>query len=238
MEPTDHNLRAFEEAHRRRARAGGGRGLPDQVRPLLPDVNGKHVLHLQCGMGDETAELAKLGALVTGVDISSEALVLAHEHAPRAAFVQADVQTLPVELRRGRFDFVYTGGGVLAWLHDLDAWAHGIVAALRPGGELLLYDAHPASQCLDVSLRWRDDYFDESVEVGVGWTHFRLSGPAATEEKHERFWRLGEVVTAVAHAGLLIRSLEELPSFYPRDLSRVHDRRVPGEFLLRAAKPS
>jgi SAM-dependent methyltransferase len=238
MEPTEYNRRAWDEIHRRRAEAMAGvLGIPTAVRERLPSLAARHVLHLQCATGESTAELSALGALVTGVDISSQALALAHERAPRAAFVQGDVQALPVELRRGRFDFVYTGGGVLTWLHDLDAWAHGIAAALRAGGELLIYDAHPASQCLDVSLRWRDDYFDESVQPNVGWEHFRLSGPPATEEKQERFWRLGQVVTALAQAALVIRSLEELPSFYARDASRVHDRRVPGEFVLVADKP-
>src|ERR687888_2644834 len=170
MEPTEHNRRAWDEVHRRRAGAMADQlGIPPLVKERLPALAGKHVLHLQCATGESTAELAELGALATGVDISSEALAVAHERAPSAAFVQADVHALPVELRRGRFDLVYTGGGVLVWLHDLDAWAAGIVAALRAGGELLLYDEHPVLACLDVALRWREDYFDENVLVNVGW---------------------------------------------------------------------
>ena len=69
--------------------------------------------------------------------------------------------------------------------------------------------------------------------VNVGWEHFALSGPPATEEKHERFWRLGQVVTAVADAGLRVESLEEFPSLYPRSSG---DRRVPGDFVLRAVR--
>jgi hypothetical protein len=128
---------------------------------------------------------------------------------------------------------VYTGGGVLARVHDLDAWAAGIASALAPGGELILYDEHPAASCLDAFLRWRDDYFDESVRVGAASAHFRLPGPSAREESHQRFWRLGQVVTSVARAGLVVRSLEELPGeWHWRRL----DSRVPGEFVLVAAK--
>ena len=124
MEPTEHNRKAWDEIHRRRTEAMAGQlGIPDGIRELLPEVNGKHVLHLQCATGESTAELAKLGALVTALDISSEALEIARERAPDAAYVHADVQELPLELRRGRFDLVYTGGGVFSWLHDLDAWA-------------------------------------------------------------------------------------------------------------------
>jgi SAM-dependent methyltransferase len=216
VEPTEHNRRAWDEIHRRRADAMRARlGIPQPVRERLPDVRGRHVLHLQCATGEDTAELVELGALVTAVDISGEALALARERAPKAAFVQADVQDMPLQLRRGRFDLVYTGGGVLAWLHDLDAWATGVAAALRPSGELLLYDGHPVAACLDVSLRWREDYFDDGGYPEVGWRHFELSGEAAREQKVQRFWPLGEIVTAIARNGLAVRTLEEFPAFDP-----------------------
>jgi hypothetical protein len=42
-------------------------------------------------------------------------------------------------------------------------------------------------------------------------------------------WTLGELVTAIAQAGLSLKRLEEYPA--------QHDPRLPGEFLLRAEKP-
>ena len=106
MEPTDTNLRAWEEAHRSLRRGGGRRGLPKPVRERLPDLDGRHVLHLSCGAGRETAALIGLGAFVTGVDGSEETVRAARKRLPDAALVTADVQALPVELRRGRFDLV------------------------------------------------------------------------------------------------------------------------------------
>ena len=164
MEPTDQNRKAWDEVHRRRAKAMAGQlGIPEKIRELLPDVEGKHVLHLQCATGESTAELVELGALVSAVDISAEALEVARERAPDVAYVHADVHDLPLEIRRARFDLVYTGGGVLIRLHDLDAWATGIASALKPGGMLFLYDSHPVSKCLDGLGHWRDDYFDEPL---------------------------------------------------------------------------
>ncbi len=234
MEPTDLNRRAWDEVHRRRAVARQGRlGLPPLVRGALGDLDGRRVLNLQCATGESAAELAELGALVTGVDISPEALEVARERWPDIAWVQADVHDLPSELKRGRFDLVYTAEGVLAWILDLDAWAAGIVAALRNGGDLLLYEEHPVSQCVDASLRWREDYFDNAPHTYRGWSHFELTGPPAQEEKVERFWRLGQVVTALARAGLAIRQLEE----YPGTTSwRKHPSRVPGTYIVSARK--
>jgi SAM-dependent methyltransferase len=236
MEPSDRNRRAWDEVHRRRAGVLRGRlGIPEHVRVWLPDLTGRHVLHLQCGTGESTVELAELGALVTGVDISSEALAVARERTPEGvAWVQGDVHALPLELRRARFDLVFTGGGVLTWIQDLGVWAAAIEAALRPGGHLLLFDEHPVHACLDGALRWRHDYFDDSAHVHVGWAHFELPGEPAREEKDERLWRLGQVLTALAQAGLVVRRVEEYPATLPA--SRVQTQRVPGEFVLVASK--
>jgi hypothetical protein len=99
----------------------------------------------------------------------------------------------------GRWDLVYLGYGSLARLRALDAWAAGVAAALRPGGVLLLHDEHPASACLDAFARWRGDYF---------------AAPG-----------LGELVTAVARSGLMLRGLEEWPG---------KDAKVPAHIVLAA----
>jgi SAM-dependent methyltransferase len=234
MEPTEHNRRAWDEVHRRRAEAMAGQlGIPEKIQELLPEIEGKHVLHLQCATGESTAQLAELGALVTAVDISAEAIEIARQNAPDVAYVQADVQEFPLDLRRGRFDLVYTGGGVLVWLQDLAPWATGIAAALKPGGGLLVYDAHPVSQCIDPLGHWRENYFDETLQQTQGWEHFELSGPAANEPKYERHWQLGQIVEAVTGAGLTVSRLVEFQTLYTW-LQR--DRRVPWEFALTAEK--
>jgi ubiquinone/menaquinone biosynthesis C-methylase UbiE len=108
MEPTDDNLRAWDEVHRRRAEAlMGEQGLPPPVRHALADLHGKRVLVVQCGTGEAAAQLAELGATVTGVDTSTEALAAARERWPRILWIEGDLQALPRELRRSRFDLVY-----------------------------------------------------------------------------------------------------------------------------------
>ena len=203
MEPTDHNLRAWEEVHRRRAAdAEAELHLPHFVRDQLPPLAGRHVLHLGCGTGIVTADLIELGGLVTGLDESAEALEEAREHAPNALFLAADRHDLPLELRRGRFDIVYSEGAVV----EPEAWAAGVVGALKAGGLLLHRDVHPAARCLDAALRWREDYF--------------TGGPG-----------VGELVDAIVAAGLTLERLRELPAQRSRQ-----DPRVPGELLLVARK--
>jgi ubiquinone/menaquinone biosynthesis C-methylase UbiE len=211
MEPTEHNRRAWDEIHRLRAEAlAGERGLPAQVRHALADLTGKRVLHLQCGTGEASAELAELGGVVTGVDSAGASLETARERWPSILWVQADPQALPGELRRARFDLVYSGLGSLAAILDLDAWLRGVVATLRDGGDLLLFEEHPVALCVDGLMHWRESYFDAGSR------------------------RLGQIVTSVARNGLEVRALEEYPA--RSDNWRRHDARVPGTFLLYAQR--
>jgi SAM-dependent methyltransferase len=211
MEPTEHNRRAWDEIHRQRAHAlARERGLPTPVRHALADLTEKRVLHLQCGTGEATAELAALGGVVTGVDFSGAVLEAARERWPSILWVQADPQVLPGELRRARFDLVYSGLGSLAPVRDLDAWLRGVAATLRSGGDLLLFEEHPVALCVDGLMHWRESYFDEGSR------------------------RLGQLVTAVSRNGLAVRALEEYPA--PSDSWRHHDARIPGTFLLYAQR--
>jgi SAM-dependent methyltransferase len=210
MEPTEHNRRAWDEIHRQRTQVlSAEAGLPSPVRHALAELTQKRVLHLQCGTGEATAQLAEFGAVVTGVDSSGAALEVARERWPSILWVQADPQALPGELRRGRSDLVYSGLGSLAEVRDLNTWARGIAAALRPAGDLLLYEEHPVALVVDGLMHWRESYFDEGSR------------------------RLGQIVTAAAAAGLATRALEEYPA---RDSWRHHDARVPGTFLLYAQR--
>jgi SAM-dependent methyltransferase len=211
VEPTDENLRAWDDAHRARAEPVE---LPEFVKRTLGDLKGKRILHLLCGTGEATAALAELGAVATGVDPHPAALEAARERWPKILWVDGDPQSLPRQLRRGRFDLVYSGEGVLGGLGDLDGWAAGISAALRAAGELLVFDDHPVADCVDGLLRWRSDYFRDPADP-------------------DRLWRIGQAVSALARAGLHVQALEE----YPGGTSRLrHDGRIPATFLLYAQR--
>jgi len=210
MWPTEQNRQAWDNRYGHLQRTVIR--LPDAVRERLPDLNGKHVLHVPCGTGEVSAELIALGALVTGVDPSERALVEARERAPDAVFLQAELDELPLQFRRGRFNVVYAGEGTLAAVRDLAVFASAAAAALRKNGSLILYDWHPVSLCVDpVDLRWRENYFAED------------------------FLRLGQVVSAVTNTGLKLQELEELPP-PPSEAGGRLDPRVPTELLLVATK--
>jgi len=229
--------------------AGGSTLFPEERR-LLGDLAGTSVAHLQCNSGGDTLSLAALGADVTGVDLSDEAVLSARKLSEgsgiAARFVRADVYDWLAETAEAgrRFDVVFASYGVVCWLPDLASWARGIANILEPGGRFVLVDFHPAADVFDEAWNVARDYPSGGeplpLEEGVG-DYVGVSGgglaPAGFEEGVGGFenpepcclyrWGLGEVVTALAGAGLRITALEEYPySNGERHFARM--RELPG----------
>ena len=72
---------------------------------LLPDVSGERVLDIACGQGRMSRYLARLGAEVTGVDISAAMLGKARVTSPEdIAYVRADLTRHPAWWNQRPFD--------------------------------------------------------------------------------------------------------------------------------------
>ena len=204
--------------------SGGTNLFPIEIE-LIGDLTGccRRAIHLQCAGGRDTLSLWTLGAdEVVGVDFSPRMLELAERlsaavGAP-ARWILADVLETPHELD-GTADLLYTGRGSLAWLQDLDAWAGVLARLLAPAGRLVLFEGHPVEWLFDVDAdgRWFAtdyDYF-AGPEASRGWAPEyidRLSIAEADQSwKFARAWTLGEIVTAIARAGLRIEAFSEHP---------------------------
>jgi SAM-dependent methyltransferase len=201
--------------------------LSDVVRydvPRLGDIGGLDLVHLQCHIGTDTVSLGRLGASVTGVDLSAPALEEARRLAAaagvEASFVQTELYDAPRALGGARFDMVYTGVGALCWLPDIHRWAEVVAALLRPGGRLHIREGHPVLWSLaDVTadeprLIIDHPYFEtadgqvwDDGEVGV--TYVQTDQEFQTTVTHEWNHGLGEIVTALMDAGMELTRLEE-----------------------------
>lgn len=124
----------------------GKTSLKEPELELLGDVKGKSIIHLQCHFGQDTLSLARMGAKVTGTDISDDAIAFAHSLANEtkydATFVRADTYTVP-DVVKEQFDIVFASYGVVGWLPDMKRWAEVIVKMLKPGGRLVFAEFHP-----------------------------------------------------------------------------------------------
>jgi SAM-dependent methyltransferase len=220
------------------------------------DVDGRDLVHLQCHIGTDTLSWARLGARVVGLDFSQPAIdsarSLATEIGVAAEFVCADVLDAPAALGR-TFDIVYTGLGAVNWIPDIGRWARTCADLLRPGGFLYLAEFHPFIRI----FAWEGDrviehdYFDRAPTFGDSpGTYTDFDAPTVDNASYEWQHTLGDVVTAVAEAGLVLELLGEHDHIvYPRWPWLVDDGsgifrtpagmpRLPLMYSLRARKPS
>jgi SAM-dependent methyltransferase len=205
---------------------------PLEVEEMGP-VRGRTLLHLQCHFGLDTLSWARRGATVTGVDFSLPAIraarALARRSGTPARFVRSNVYDLPGTLG-GSFDLVYTGKGATCWLPDIGRWARVVAAFLAPGGRLFLFEDHPVIEVFPngsqvTSLEAKVPYFTR------GSIREEFDGTYATDVKMKHrvsySWihPVGEVLTALATAGLVIESVREYPfSYWHRYAFMTEDR--------------
>ncbi len=180
------------------------------------EVSGKRLLHLQCHFGMDTLSWARLGAEVTGVDFSSEAVRLAkalsQELGIPARFLCCNLYELP-NLLDEQFDVVFTSYGVLSWLPDRRRWAEIAARYLRPGGIFYIAEFHPFALTLaDDEPVLHDPYFNEGVvEWPVQGSYADTSAETHNRVSYEWNYPLGEVVSCLVEAGLRIQFLHEWP---------------------------
>jgi trans-aconitate methyltransferase len=94
---------------------------------------GERILDLGCGTGTLTAEIARQGALLTGVDRSAEMIASAREKYAELRFDVADGQELPFT---GEFDAVFSNAA-LHWMPSAEDVLRGVHRALVPGGRFV-----------------------------------------------------------------------------------------------------
>jgi 2-polyprenyl-3-methyl-5-hydroxy-6-metoxy-1,4-benzoquinol methylase len=217
----------------------------------LGTLVGQRICHLQCHIAGNSLALANLGATVVGVDFSESAIEIARRRVAdaglteRVTFVCATVDDAPEHVD-GDFDGVYTSWGVLCWLPDLDDWARTVGRLLRERGWLHLAEMHPYA----TALRWPRYPYGGAVAVFKD-EQGDYSDPDAVFE-HPESWEwshgLGEIVTALATAGMRIEWLHEHPvspwnlndeanlQRRPDDLWERPGSTLPLSFTLRATK--
>jgi SAM-dependent methyltransferase len=197
--------------------------LSDVVRfdlPRLPNISGHRGVHLQCHIGTDTLSLARLGAHMTGLDLSpaslEQARLLSERAGPRVEFVEAEVYEAVAILGATRFDFVFTGIGALCWLPSVTRWAEVVAGLLVPGGRLLLREAHPMLWALandrpDDLLVVEFPYFEraEPMVFDEPGTYVETDTVFTHTLTHEWNHGLGEIITALLDVGMELTLLVE-----------------------------
>ncbi|MEO7923438.1 MAG: class I SAM-dependent methyltransferase [Chitinophagaceae bacterium] len=199
----------------------------------LGDVEGKKMLHLQCHFGMDSLDWARRGAIVTGVDLSDEAIkeakLLNDELGLNASFICCNVYDLhpqSIALSKlsplggdaeGAFDIVFTSYGTVGWLPDLDKWAQIIAHYLKPGGIFYIAEFHPVVWMFDDDFT-HIKYSYQNKEVIVTENEGTYTDRQAEINGKEYSWNhsISEVLNSLIKAGLKIELFNEyMYSPYP-----------------------
>lgn len=197
-----------------------------ELRELSP-VSDKRLLHLQCHFGLDTLSLARLGAEVTGIDLSDAAIEAARDLSARAGiaaeFACGDVYQAR-SLVNGEFDIVFTSYGTIGWLPQLDSWAEAISACLAPGGRFHIVEFHPHYFAF-----CGEKYFSHTSPDVTNAGTYTENGGSTCNELCEWSHPLSEVINSLVKHGLSIEFLNEY-DYSPYNCFEDLEEREPGKF--------
>ncbi len=186
----------------------------------LGDVEGKSLLHLQCHFGLDTMSWARLGAVVSGADLSPRSIevarLLSEQIGTEAAFHCASIYDLP-HVVDSDFDIVFTSYGAIQWLPDIRRWADVVARFVKPDGVFYMVEFHPVIQVFadSESPELADCYFfrPEPVEWVSKGTYAQPGAPVVNRS-HQWHHPVGDVVSALVEAGMEIEFLHEHPAVH------------------------
>lgn len=195
----------------------GGISLKRIELDTLGDVSGKSLLHLQCQFGIDSLSWVRRGAIVTGVDISDQAIKRAEEIRDKArleaTFIRTDIFDLH-NLLDEQFDIVFQSYGTHCWISDIDRWGKIVARHLKPGGMFFIIDDHPGKVMFyDPPLNYfatKPDRYDNPADYCQTDKH--VEGQLV-EWQHP----MASIINALIKAGLTIERLDEYAYSYYRE---------------------
>jgi len=205
---------------------------------MVGHVQGRWVCDLACGQGYVSRRLARRGAQVVGVDVSTKLLQLAQEHEQLEPFGidyrRGNVQEAGV-LAGQQFDGVVCNMALIA-IPDLDATLATVSQCLDAGGWFVFSITQPCFQSPgsewftdEAGVRGRKvyEYFDER-----GW---RSSNPDGVRGRVDDYHRtLSTYVNTLAANGLFIEAMVE--PHQPASDTLPADDLIPSTLVARCTK--
>ena len=214
----------------------------DELR-VLGDVAGRNVLELGSGAGQCSRWVRVHGGRSYGLDLSHRQLQHSRRIDEHTGIVVPSVLGTATELPFADdvFDIAFCSFGALQFVADIDVAVAEAVRVLRPGGRFAFSITHPTRWMFpddpsEAGLTASQSYWDRTPYVEEDAETGRVS-----YVEHHR--TLGDWVSLLADAGLVIRALHE-PQ-WPEDhdrvwggWSRVRGRLTPGTAIFVADRPT
>ena len=205
VQSTFYNLGQFKKT---------GNSLPTIDQNLLGEIKGKKILHLQCHLGLESISMARMGAEVTGLDFSEEAIksarALNKEMGTSVNFICDNVYNTLNHSVSGKYDIVYTSYGIVPWLHDLTQWASIIKTCMKESGQFILVEFHPHIFTIDdhgkLSDHWGSKLAPDTYDMDKSYTGDKL------DKNYKEFnWNhsLSQIINPLIKNGLTLTDIRD-----------------------------
>lgn len=210
---------------------------------LLPNLDGKTVLSIGCGSGEDSIHLKRQGALKSvGIDMSDEMIAIAGNSYPECEFHVMNMEA--IDFPNNSFDFVYSSLAI----HYIEDWSKVFVHVyriLKPNSSFLFSCGHPLRFAMEDA--GNDKYFTRTLQIleNTNTHDVEITGDYLTKRKTidalgkntANTWTMpiGDIASAATDAGFFIerlvdpRPLEELKGIDPQTYYRLS--RIP-EFII------
>lgn len=206
----------------------------------IGNVSGKKLLHLMCHFGMDTLSFARMGAQVTGVDLSDTSIKfakkLSREVNVPAKFVCSNIYDLP-DILNEQFDIVFMSYGVLLWLSNLKKMAKIVNSFLKEGGMFYIVEVHPFTNILSYDFKLfykyfkKGPYIDDSEGSYTNWDDNSINGVT-----YEWSHTISDIINSLIRQGLKIEFVHEFPFTMYDQFPGHMERNEKGHYVLKNKK--
>ena len=179
---------------------------------MLPDLRGKSLLDIGCGMGQHARQYSEMGAAsVLGIDLSGKMLGYAREHNSAANITYRQMAMEDIRELDARFDLV-TSSLAFDYVEDFGGLMKDIYGLMKEGAELVFSMSHP------MATAW-DGKYDRYTRTETGERLYANISSYLVEGRREVKWvvdgyelyhrTISSLINSLIRAGLAIEECRE-----------------------------
>lgn len=199
------------------------------ITAMLPDLTGKNVLDIGCGMGQHALQYSRMGAFsVLGTDISEKMLAFARENNSTENITYRRLAFEDLEQVTERFD-VITSSLAFDYAQDFGGLMKKIYALLKDSGYCVFSMSHPLATAWD-GMYDRYTRTADGERLYANLRNYNIEGVRHVRwvvEDYEVYHRkISTLINEIVAAGFIIEECQEAD--LPEEILKTHPDKFGG----------